>query len=143
MLCDPVECADAKGAEFTAAYEAAVAAKCEETCTETCGEFYKALRAYHDNCDEDALTREMEEYIHDLEEPCEDYNCWVKSSHCPATDDWDRDNMEILKEAAFDRCSFTVEDARKCPTPAPAPAAEEEEKESSAVAAALLAVFLW
>ena len=33
------------------------------------------MRATHDNCDEDDLTQEAEEGLHDLEEVCEAINC--------------------------------------------------------------------
>ena len=53
-----------------------VANGCLTACSEeVCKDDYFTLRATHDNCDEDDLSQEAEEGLHDLEEICEALNC--------------------------------------------------------------------
>lgn len=130
--CDAADCG--KAAELTAAMKLEA---CKETCTPECGADYAVLRALHDTCEHDTLEQKFEELLHDVEESCEEYNCWAESSHCK---DDKRDELDLadLKERAFDKCKFTEADAKLCPA---APAAEPAD-ESAAYAAIFLAYFL-
>jgi hypothetical protein len=133
VVCEEVHCDEPE--DLTAAYEALMAADCATTCTESCGANYRTLRAFHDACPADAMSQAQEEYLHVLEEPCEEHDCWVRSSHCPAT--VDATDLAVLTEAAFDRCSFTLSDAKACP------AANDDGDDSAAFAAALVSLMLW
>ncbi len=49
---------------------------CSTDCSQNqCAENYRIIRAYHDTCDEDDITEDIEEAIHDFEEVCEDQGC--------------------------------------------------------------------
>jgi hypothetical protein len=136
VVCEEVHC-DEADSTLMSAYSDAMAADCATTCTAACGAFYRTLRAFHDACPADAMNQAMEEYIHDLEEPCEEYDCWVRSSHCPAT--VDATDLAVLTEAAFDRCSFTLSDARACP----AASTPDSDDDSGAFAALFVALLLY
>jgi hypothetical protein len=59
-----------------------LSAGCVDFCDiESCGENYQILRAVHDSCPEDTVSTSAEQGLHDLEAPCEAYNCYPKTSN--------------------------------------------------------------
>jgi hypothetical protein len=108
---------------------------CAASCSATCGAGYALLRAFHDQCAE-GISMTYEKMLHELEEPCEEYNCWVDSSHCAATNGKDVSTLKVveLKERGLDKCEMTEKEAKTC--------LREKEEESAAFAAVFLAYFL-
>jgi hypothetical protein len=111
---------------------------CAASCTAECGAAYATLRGFHDQCAE-GIAMEFEKLIHDLEEPCEDYNCWVDSSHCAPTNGKDVNTLKVLelKERGLDKCEMTEAEAKVCIRD------PKEKDESAAFGAVFLAYFLW
>jgi hypothetical protein len=92
----------------------------------------------HDTCE--SIPLKYEKDMHDLEDPCEEYNCWAQSSHCgPMDEDYTLLDVADFKERAFDKCAFTEEDAKRCLRD---PEASEDGSTSAAYAAIFLTYFL-
>jgi hypothetical protein len=122
----------------------------DATCTAECGASYKLLRAYHDGCAE-GIFKAYETLIHSVEEPCEEYNCWVDSPHCAPTNGADVSTLDVLelKERGLDKCEMTEAEAKICLHAEDHDdhddhddEEEEDSGDSAAFAAAFLAYFL-
>jgi hypothetical protein len=74
--CPVVSCSDGSGED---AYQSLLDANCLLDCDNTaiCRDMFFVLRAVHDTCPHDTLSRRAEEGIHDLEVPCMNHVCNV------------------------------------------------------------------
>jgi len=77
--------------------------ECTSSCSSSaCADAFQIIRAYHDGCDEDSISQEIEEALHDFEDICSANDCNVERTTDPLIcyDDDDNNDDDSASAAA-------------------------------------------